>query len=154
MDLTVDIDDYKLNIRAGAIIIHNDKILTHKNKNESHYALIGGRIAIGEDSKTTIIREIKEELNKDIEITGYVTTIENFFEYNNRKFHEIFFVYRAEFKEEKDKKIEYTLKNMEGDTSLQYEWLDINKIDNYRLMPECLKQMLKNNNFEPHVINK
>ena len=35
MDLSIDLEDYKLNIRAGAIIIHNNKVLTHKNKKET-----------------------------------------------------------------------------------------------------------------------
>lgn len=33
MDLTIDVEDYKLNIRAGVVIIHNNKILVHKNIN-------------------------------------------------------------------------------------------------------------------------
>ena len=80
MDITVDVGNYKLNVRATGIIIHNNKVLLHKNINEDHYALLCGRVEIGENSEDTIKREIKEELGKDIEITGYVTTIENFFE--------------------------------------------------------------------------
>ena len=36
MDLTIDVDDYKLNIRAVVVIIHNNKILVHKNINSDH----------------------------------------------------------------------------------------------------------------------
>lgn len=154
MDLTINLEDYKLNIRAGAIIIHNNKVLTHKNKNEKHYALIGGRVELGEDSETTIKRELKEELGKDVQITGYITTVENFFEDNGKKFHEILFVHRAEFINEDDKKINYPLKNMEGNDNLQYEWIDINKIDSYPLLPITIKEMLKSHNYKSHIINK
>ena len=44
MDITIDVDDYKLNVRAAGVMIHNDKILVHKNVNSDHYALIGGRV--------------------------------------------------------------------------------------------------------------
>ena len=67
MDLTLDVEEYKLNIRAAGVIIHNNKILTHKNINKDHYCLPGGRVEIGESSKETIKREIKEELGKDME---------------------------------------------------------------------------------------
>ena len=154
MDLTIDLEDYKLNIRAGAIIIHNNKVLTHSDKNLNHYALIGGRIELGEDSETTIKRELKEELGKDVQITDYVTTVENFFESNGKKFHELFCVYKAEFVNEADKKIEHTLKNMEGNENLQYEWIDINKLDNYSLLPLSIKEMLKNNDYQSHAIDK
>ena len=92
MDITIDVDDYKLNVRAAGVMIHNGKILVHRNVNSDHYALIGGRVEIGESSANTIKREIKEELGKDIEITGYISTIENFFEMKGSKYHEIEFV--------------------------------------------------------------
>lgn len=136
MDLTIDVDDYKLNIRAVVVIIHNNKILVHKNINSDHYALLGGRVKIGEDSETTVKREIKEELNKEIEVTRYIGTIENFFKMKGSKFHEILFIHKAEFVNEEDKKIEYTLKNNEGEDFLQYEWLDLDKIDEYPLLPQ------------------
>jgi ADP-ribose pyrophosphatase YjhB (NUDIX family) len=153
MDLTIDVEDYKLNIRAAGIIIHNGKFLVHRNVNSDHYALIGGRVAIGEDSATTVIREIKEEMGKDAEIIGYVSTIENFFEMKGSKYNEIMFVHRVEFKDEEDKKIEYTLKNIEGREELQYEWLEIDKIDDYNVVPVAIKDVLKENNWPVHTIN-
>lgn len=154
MDITIDVEDYKLNVRAAAVIIHDGKILTHKNTNSDHYALLGGRIAIGEDSKTTVLREYQEELGKEIEITGYISTIENFFEMKGSKYHEIMFVYKAEFANEEDKKINYTLKNIEGKDYLEYQWLDLNKIDEYNIVPSAIKDILKENKFPTHVINK
>ena len=49
MDITVDIENYRLNVRAAGLIIHNNKLLVHKDVNSDHYALIGGRIKVGED---------------------------------------------------------------------------------------------------------
>ena len=153
MDLTIDVEDYKLNIRASAIIIHNGKFLVHRNVNSDHYALIGGRVQIGEDSATTVKREIMEEMGKEIELTGYVSTIENFFELNGQKYHEIMFVHRAEFVDEEDKKIEETIKNIEGHDYLQYEWIDINEIDEYNVVPKEIKGILKERKFPVHKIN-
>lgn len=153
MDLTLDIEDYKLNIRAGGIVIHNNKLLTHKDINADHYCLPGGRVQIGENSENTIKREIKEELGKEIEIIGYIATVENFFEMDGYKYHEVFFLHKIEFKEDEDKKIQHTIKNIEGKEYLQYEWIDLNKIDKYNLVPKCLKHILKTKNFPTHIIN-
>ena len=153
MDLTLDIEEYKLNIRAGGVIIHNNKILTHKNINKNHYCLPGGRVTIGESSEETIKREIKEELGKDIEITGYIATIENFFEMENKKYHEIYFLHKIEFKNEEDKNIEYTMHNEEGKEYLRYEWIDLDKIEEYNILPICLKDILKSTKFPVHKIN-
>ena len=153
MDITIDVDEYKLNVRAAGLMIHNGKILVHRNVNSDHYALIGGRVEIGENSADTVQREIKEELGKDIEITGYISTIENFFEMEGSKYHEIMFVHKIEFTNEEDKKIEYTMKNIEGKDYLQYEWIDLDKIDEYPLLPKAIKDVLKENKFPVHKIN-
>lgn len=153
MDLTIDVEDYKLNIRAGVVIIHNNKVLVHRNVNSDHYALIGGRVEIGEDSASTVKREVEEETGKKIEITGYVSTIENFFEMKGSKYHEILFIHKAEFVEEEDKKIEYTLKNIEGKDYLQYEWIELEKLNDYPLVPKVVKEVLMEGKYPVHRIN-
>ena len=154
MDLTIDVEDYKLNIRAGGIIIHNNKLLTHKDKKSNFYAVLGGRVAIGEDSETTFKREMQEELNKEVEITGYVGTVENFFEMNGVKYHEIEIIHKAEFIDEKDKKLEETIQNFEGKDYLEYEWIDLGKIDEYDIRPQILKNVLKEKIFPVHRVQK
>lgn len=153
MDITIDVEDYKLNVRAAGVIIHNNKILVHKNVNSDHYAIVGGRVGIGECSVDTIKREIKEELGKDIEVTGYISTIENFFEMKGSKYHEIMFVHKVEFVDDKDKKIESTLENIEGKDYLRYEWLELDKIEKYPLYPKAIQKILKEKKFPVHKIN-
>lgn len=153
MDITLDVENYKLNIRAAGVIIHNNKVLLHRNINSDHYALLGGRVEIGERSDNTVKREILEETGKEVEITGYIATIENFFEMRERKYHEILFVHKAEFKNENDKLLEETIKNIEGKDYLQYEWIDLDKIENYPVRPEIIKKMLKEGKFPTHQIN-
>ena len=121
MDLCLDVGEYKLNIRAAGVIIHNNKVLTHKDVNKDHYAIPGGRIEIGENSEETLKREMQEELGKEIEIKDYMATIENFFEMDGKKYHEFYFLYKAEFTNEEDKKIDYIMHNVEGKEYLQYE---------------------------------
>lgn len=153
MDITIDVEDYKLNIRAAGIIIHNNKLLIHRNVNSDHYALPGGRVEIGENSEETIKREILEETGKEIEIKGYISTIENFFEMNNQKYHEIMFVHKAEFTNEEDKLLQKTIKNIEGKDFLQYEWVDIDKIDEYPILPKVIKEIIKEKIYPIHKIN-
>lgn len=155
-DLAIKVNEIKLNIRAAGVIIHNGKILLHKGKKANHYALIGGHVRIGENSQETLKREIKEELGKEVEITGYIATIENFFELNGQKYHEIMFVYKAEFCDEHDKKIEYTMKNMEGgiESDIHYEWINIEELEKYPLKPQKIIEVIKKERYPLHLINK
>ena len=63
------------------------------------------------------------------------------------------FVHKIEFTNEEDKKIENTMKNVEGKEYLQYEWIDLESIDNYPLLPIAIKDILKENKFPIHKIN-
>lgn len=158
-DLTIYLDEGVLNCRAAAIIKHNGKILFHKNVADNHYALIGGRVQITESSDDTIKREILEELGKEIELTGYIGTVENFFEHKGKNFHEIMFVHQAEFVNEEDKKITETMFNIEkseieAGKNIQYEWVDIDKLDEFNIRPAIIKKVLKDGIFPVHVINK
>lgn len=153
-DITVPIEEYTLNIRASVIIQHQESFLAHHNIHSDHYALLGGRVQIGEDSKETVKREVKEELGKEIEITGYIATIENFFKMKGSNYHEILFVYQGEFKEKEDQKLQETLYNQEGKEHLHYEWIPIEKIEHYPLKPEVIKEVLQEKNFPIHKINR
>jgi len=153
MDITLNVEDYLLNVRTSGIIIHDNKILLHKNINEEHYALIGGRVAIGESSEEALKREVMEEMGKEVDIIEGLTTVENFFEMKDSKYYEILFVHRLEFKDEQDKKILDTIKNVEGKDYLIYEWIDIDEIDKYPLRPKVIKDMLKDKKFPAYKYN-
>lgn len=153
MDLTVELDGKILNVRAAGVIIHNNKVLVHRNINSDHYALIGGRVMIGENSQDTVKREVYEELGKEVEIKEHIATVENFFPMKGKRFHEILFIHMLEFVNEQDKLIEYTLDNIEGKDYLKYIWLDLDKIEKYNLVPKVTKEILKEAKFPTYKIN-
>ena len=153
MDLTIDVEDYKLNVRSSGLIIHDNFILTHHNLESDHYALPGGRIEIGEDSVSTVKREFLEETGKEIEVKECAAVVENYFTHDGQKYHEILFTHLAEFKNEEDRKIITELENIEKKSHLRYEWLDINKIDEYNVRPYVLKEIIKSKNFPIHKVN-
>lgn len=70
-------------------------VLLHRDKNDSHWSLPGGRVRIGEESSESLEREFQEELGIDIEVEHILWTSENFFQYHGRNFHEIGFYYKV-----------------------------------------------------------
>lgn len=66
---------------ARAIIINDNKLLVFfrrkiKNGREvTYYAIPGGHVENSETCEETVIRELKEEMNLDIEILGYLGKI-------------------------------------------------------------------------------
>ena len=43
--------------------------------------------------------------------------------------------------------------NVEGKEYLQYEWLDLDKIEEYNILPKCLKEALRSQDLPIHIIN-
>ena len=111
-DICVMLDGYKFNYRVAAIIKKDGKILLHKNKKDNFYAIPGGRVKVGESSIKTLKREFIEEIGKDINVKDFTGLVENFFEYNGKKYHEIMFLFNVEF-------VDNDLYNVEKITGLE-----------------------------------
>ena len=78
-DICVRVDDGILNMRVGAIIIKDGRVLMVKNDQDDYYYSVGGRIKLGETAEQAVIREVYEETNVKME-TDYLGFInENFF---------------------------------------------------------------------------
>jgi len=86
-------------IRPIAICLfhHNGKILVSEEHDPSNgkifYRPLGGGIEFGEDSQTTVQRELKEEIGAEVKDLVYLATLENIFTFDGKACHEIVQVY-------------------------------------------------------------
>ncbi|NGX55920.1 MAG: hypothetical protein K1060chlam5_00154 [Candidatus Anoxychlamydiales bacterium] len=142
--------------RIGSIIKKNNRILLCKIEPKDFWMLPGGRVNFFESSLDTLKRELFEELNeKDINIENLLWTIEDIYENDDRKVHEISMIYNVLLP--KNSKLfnldEYL--SYEGDLKLFFKWFDIDKIDDILFKPTFLKKRIKklSVSFE-HIINK
>ena len=149
MDIRIIVDGIKLNVRTGIMLIQDDKILLHKNDNKDNYVLPGGGVHFLESSEEAIKREIKEETGLDIIVEECVSTIENLFEHDGIKFHEIYFIYKGRFA--KDIDTSKIIENIEG-KPIKYGFVPLYKIDDYYILPVVTKDIIKNNTS--HIINR
>lgn len=81
-DMCVPCDDGILNIRVGAIIIKNEKILMVGNDKVDYLYSVGGRIKFGETAKDAVVREVFEETGVKMQIDRLAFVHENYF-YND-----------------------------------------------------------------------
>jgi 8-oxo-dGTP pyrophosphatase MutT (NUDIX family) len=123
---------------AVVVIKNGNKTLVSpgydKIKDKSFYRLLGGGIDFGETSLAAIKREIKEELNVELENYKLLTITENIFTYNGDSGHEICFIYRADFKDKLNyEKKEFSI--LDSDHDGKVIWLDLNKENVKMIMP-------------------
>jgi len=92
-DILFKTNDFVFSYRVGGILIHNDKILLQRPKNDD-YSIIGGHIAALESTKETLIREFEEELHARIAVDDLIAVGEIFFPWGNKPCHQICFYYK------------------------------------------------------------
>ena len=86
----------RFNYRTAAIIIRDGHVLVCREDDDDYVMLPGGRVEMGETSHSAIIREIAEELHATGNIGPLVYTVENFFEREGQRFHELAAYYRVD----------------------------------------------------------
>ena len=78
-DMCVACDDGILNIRVGAIIMQDRKILMVGNERADYLYSVGGRIQFGETAEEAVVREVLEETGVKMEIGRLGFVHENYF---------------------------------------------------------------------------
>lgn len=152
-DLSIIIDGVKFNFRVGLLVKMKKQVLVEYNQDYDFVVLPGGRVITLESSKDALIREINEEMK--IDLTNYnlefIGIDENFFELDNIKYHELYFIYKIEIDENnedfKDGMINYDSKVN------YYKWVDILDLKEVNLLPKSLINIIDSNGIH-HSIQK
>lgn len=141
----------KFNFRVACIVTGQKKILIQKNFNDDYYSLIGGRVKFFEDTTEALIREINEETGITIsrDEAKLIDIVENFFIYDNTKFHEILFIYKVE--ENEKLMMMDNFKTIDKNNSINL-WVDIKELNKYKIMPTIVKKIIDNDKLNHEII--
>lgn len=152
-DLTIDLGEQMLNCRTAGIIVKDNHVLLHKNKKDPFWALIGGRIQLGEDSAQAVEREFEEELGILAKAERLLWSVENFFTYKGRPYHEYSFIYLIQDVENRLHGTAEVISPEGGD--FHYEWMPLDIIGETPLKPAFLQEKLQQIPSVPeHIIHK
>lgn len=151
MDISIELENYKLNVRTCAFIRCKGEILVCEHKNKNYYSLPGGRVKVGEDSKEALLRELKEELNYDLGENDLRITrvIENFFVSKGQNVHEYLFVYLCDLDESL---YNGDFKNLENE-NITMNWVKEEAFILFDVEPGVIKGIISNPNVE-HIVLK
>ena len=152
-DLSIIIDGIKFNVRVGLLIKRRSDILIECNSDYDFVVLPGGRVKTLESSKDALIREINEEMK--IDLTNYnlefIGIDENFFELDNIKYHELYFIYKIELDENND---DFKDGMINYDSKVNYyKWINILDLKEVNLLPKSLISIIDSNGIH-HSIQK
>jgi 8-oxo-dGTP pyrophosphatase MutT (NUDIX family) len=121
--IRVDSGERRFNFRIAGLGFRDGYVLVHRATHETFWTFPGGRAEIGETSAETLKREMIEELGVAVTVGPLLWTVENFFRYEQRDYHEIGFYYRMDIPPEfpfHETDIVHRLKD--GKNDLEFKW--------------------------------
>lgn len=152
-DLSIIIDGVKFNFRVGLLVKMKKQVLVECNQDYDFVVLPGGRVKTLESSEDALIREINEEMK--IDLTNYnlefIGADENFFELDNIKYHELYFIYKIEI-DENNEDFKDVMINYDSKVNY-YKWVDILDLKEVNLLPKSLINIIDSNGIH-HSIQK
>ena len=152
-DMTVQCANGIINVRVGAIIMQNGKVLMVSNKRSDYFYSVGGRIQFGETAEQAIVREVMEEtgVKMDIDRLGFIH--ENYF-YGDAptNFGKLIYEISFFFYMKVPKDFTLTCNSFTEDGSEEHlAWVSLD--DERKMFPTFFKTELNNpKNYVQHVI--
>jgi 8-oxo-dGTP pyrophosphatase MutT (NUDIX family) len=109
------------------------------------YCLPGGRVEHGETALECISREMREELEEEVQVERLLWLNENFFEHGGMTWHEIGLYFLVSLAERSRFLGDGPHWGVEPEIGIKFrlEWHDVEKLAGVRLFPSFLRERLK-----------
>ncbi len=140
----LETDTAIFNLRVVAIFTDGDHALIHRSANDDFWTPPGGRAELGESTREALAREMREELQVEVEVGRLLWVVEYFFDWHRRTFHEVAFYYKTSLPPAAG--ISPTTPLFYGDEEglqLIFRWVRLDELEGLRLYPRFLKTGLK-----------
>lgn len=148
-------DNKRFNYRIVGVCIRNAHVLLQRAITDDFWALPGGRAELLEYSADTLRREMKEELDVEVNVGRLLWISENLFTVEEDAWHELGLYYRFDFPAGHQYYTSPEFHGIEGDGQLLFKWHALSDIGNTRLFPTFLRESLTRLPSSPvHVLNR
>lgn len=107
-----------------------------------YYRPLGGAIEFGERAAQAVKREIREEIEAEIDQVRHLTTVENIFERDGERAHQIEFLFEAQFVDRSLYRAELIDGTESSGKRIEAVWLDLSQPLDGPLYPEGLRELL------------
>lgn len=135
----------QFNYRVAGVLIEDGHVLLHRGEGDDHWVLPGGRCKLMEHSRAALARELREELQEDVEIGRLLWFAEMFFGEHGQHWHELSMFYEARLPQTSvwhDKSRSFRIED--GGVPLIFEWFPLARAAEINLVPQFLREGLGN----------
>lgn len=129
--------------RVAGVALHNDRVLLHRALHNDYWSMPGGRVESLELSQETFRREMREELDIDVQVGRLLWVVENFFVDGGVHYHELGLYYLMALPP--DCALYRSTGPVRGDEEgivLIFEWHRLDGLEETTLYPAFLRRAL------------
>jgi 8-oxo-dGTP pyrophosphatase MutT (NUDIX family) len=137
-------DSGRFNLRVVGVCVQHEHVLLHREDADDFWVLPGGRALLNEPTRDTLVREMKEEMGRQVEVGRLLWLVENFFTWRGADIHELALYYEMVFRA--DPAWPATLEDFtgkEGVITLHFRWFPLAEIERVRIKPAFLQTALR-----------
>lgn len=130
----------RFKLRAAGVCVQTGHVLLHQIEGRGTWFVPGGQVEFGEDSRSTLVREMREALDTPVTVETLLWVVENFFEARPRA-QELAFYYRIGLPPDSpvaDITRSFTRPDADG-TSLRFQWFPVDHLETLPLFPTFLR---------------
>jgi ADP-ribose pyrophosphatase YjhB (NUDIX family) len=130
------------NHRVAGVALRDGHVLVCREGDDDFTLLPGGRVEFGESSRTSLEREVAEEMQPPARVGRLLFTVENFFERAAWTFHEIALYYELILPDEFPfVSGESSLVTEDGGQQLFFDWVpaDAQALGRHNLLPQWIR---------------
>lgn len=123
----------EMEIIVRALIVRDRKILVCQTEGREYFFLPGGHVEFNETMRQALRRELYEEMGAILKDIQFIGGIENLFDQDGRRHHEISFVFMADI----------DIQNVVSKEShVSFYWFPMDKFIESRIVPPALKDVV------------
>jgi ADP-ribose pyrophosphatase YjhB (NUDIX family) len=148
--LRVQLGEQVFNLRASAVVCHDGQVLLHRAEGDQFWTMPGGKVQMGETGADTVQREMQEEIGVAVQVERLLYISEEFFDYNDSRYHEVGMYYAVKLPPDAD--LLDTTRTHEGEEDgtlqpmrLMFKWFALDTLDSLELplFPAVLTEKLQ-----------
>jgi ADP-ribose pyrophosphatase YjhB (NUDIX family) len=154
--LSFDQGHQRFQVRAAAVIRHAGHVLLHRLEPDDFWALPGGRLTMGEEAGSAIVREMHEELGEAVVCGPLLYVAESFFGPTTRPYHELGLYFETSLAaDSRLLALDATHHGQEGEQLLIFRWFPEQSLGAVDLRPAFLRGVLRDpSNGIRHIIDR
>ena len=129
----LDSMDNAFELIVRALVIHDRKILVCQTVGRDYFFLPGGHIEFGENMRSSLVRELKEEMDAKILKAKFIGGVENLFLQEEVMKHEVSFVFQVDIDLEEV---------ISKESHISFFWFTMDEFIEKKVVPPALRDAI------------